>query len=430
MKRTGRGLARFVVAGALVLPLLMGPGPLAVATPGGAVGTPDGVRVDGEPADNDGFVPPNPPVNAAVAGTYTVIFDDGLVSQAQVRAVARRMEAAHNVDAQRYYLNAMRGFEFQGTAQEAADLSADYRVSRVQPDYRVYALGWQTGPVQKVQQGNPPSWGLDRIDQSSLPLDHKYTYPNRGAGVTVYVIDSGIRASHREFGGRAVAAMDFTGEGDNEDCAGHGTHVAGTIGGSRVGVAKGVRLVALRVLDCNGVGLTSGVVAALDWVLRNGQRPAVVNMSLGHAGSDAVLNKAVANVSRAGIPVVVAAGNNKGDACSVSPASSLDAMTVGAIDRTDHRDVKYSNYGPCLNGFAPGTRIYSAWPDADDTYATMSGTSMAAPHVTGAVAIAMAANPTLTTTEFRACLRRKATRGKLADTRNSPNVLVRIIGAC
>ncbi len=423
MMHTSGRVVRLVVTAALVLPFIVGSSP-AAALPDAAqprTGSDSGSGI------GSGRVPPAPFRATSIPQRYTVMYDDALVSRGQVPGLTRVLSARYNVVSEGTYLNAMRGFQFEGTAQEAADLSEDYRVAIVSPDQLVYALGWQSAPLQ---QTNPPSWGLDRIDQASLPLNKRYVFPDEGEGVTAYVIDSGIRASHREFGGRAVAGRDFTGDRVNRDCAGHGTHVAGTIGGATVGVAKRVRLVALRVLNCNGVGAISGILSALDWVAKNARPPAVVNMSLGHIGTDPALVASIENLTKRNINVVVAAGNNSGDACGVSPAESLDALTVSATTQQDSRDIQYANFGPCVNIFAPGTRIYSAWPDSNTSYRTMSGTSMATPHVAGAIALLLAEQPRLTPQQVAGCMRQKATLNKVANARNSPNQLLRVISKC
>jgi aqualysin 1 len=240
-----------------------------------------------------------------------------------------------------------------------------------------------------ITQSNPP-WGLDRIGQRNLPLNAGYSYTTTGAGVNVYVIDTGIRRTHAQFGGRAFAGFDAFG-GNTNDCNGHGTHVAGTIGGSTFGVAKGVRLFAVRVLSCSGSGSTSGVIAGVDWVTANHIDPAVANMSLG-GGMSTALDTAVRNSIGAGVTYSIAAGNSDTNASNSSPARVAEAITVGATTRNDVRS-SFSNFGSVVDIFAPGSSIQSAWITSDTASATLSGTSMAAPHVAGVAARFKQSNP-------------------------------------
>jgi subtilisin family serine protease len=262
-------------------------------------------------------------------------------------------------------------------------------------------------PPTTITQGGA-DWGLDRMDQRALPLNGTYTYKADGSGVTVYIIDTGINFTHSEFGGRASAGVDeITAGGNAADCNGHGTHVAGTVGGSTYGVAKNVRLVAIRVLDCSGSGTTSGVIAGIDWVTANRTLPAAANMSLGGDFSQA-LNDAVARSVAAGVVYAVAAGNSAVDACATSPASAPDAITVGATDAND-AFASFSNYGTCVKINAPGVGITSAWIGSNAATATASGTSMAAPHVAGAAAAYLQKNPGATPAQVRAALTGAAT---------------------
>eukprot|EP00128_Syssomonas_multiformis_P010294 Colp12_sorted_trinity150504_noHs@10414 len=251
--------------------------------------------------------------------------------------------------------------------------------------------------VQTTQSG--ATWGIDRIDQRLLPLSTTYSYTSDGTGVTAYVLDTGILFSHTQFGSRATFGFDAFG-GNGVDCNGHGTHVSGTIGGITYGVAKNVNLVAVRVLDCSGSGTYSGVVAGMDWVTANRVLPAVASMSLG-GGYSSSLNAAVSRMVGAGVPVAVAAGNSNADACRYSPSSAPDAITVAATTSSDS-GASYSNWGPCVDVAAPGSGITSAWIGSNSATNTISGTSMATPHVSGLVARYLQAHPSATPSDVTA----------------------------
>jgi subtilisin family serine protease len=299
------------------------------------------------------------------------------------------------------------------TETRARRLAADPDVRTVEQDRLVQVAATQRNPA----------WGLDRVDQRGRTGSRTYTPMADGNTVHAYVIDTGVRITHREFGGRASYGYDFV-DGDRfaGDCNGHGTHVAGTIGGARYGVAKKVRLVAVRVLDCKGAGSLSDVVEGIRWVTANAIRPAVANLSLTSAYSPS-LEAAVQESISAGITYVVAAGNQDMNATRVSPAGLPGAITVGATDRRDRR-ASFSNYGSVLDLFAPGVGITSSWGSGDTATAVSSGTSMASPHVAGAVALVLDAAPAMTPAQVRAFLVAKATTGKVTDRAGSPDRLL------
>lgn len=325
-------------------------------------------------------------------------------------AVARE----HGVAPDFIYQHVLTGFA--GSIGEAAraGLLRDARVQRVERDVPVSIDG------EPVTQAGA-TWGIDRIDQRPLPLSGTYTYAFSGAGVTAYIVDTGLRYTHGEFGGRAAFGFDAFG-GDGSDCHGHGTHVAGTVGGATYGVAKGVRLVAVRVLDCRGSGTTAGVIAGLDWIAANGARPGVANLSLG-GGASTSLDDAIARLFDAGVVSAVAAGNSNADACSYSPARAPSAMTVGASDASDRR-ASFSNFGDCVDWFAPGVSITSAGLGSDGATAIMSGTSMASPHAAGAAALFLAANPGATPQQVRDGLYAQASKGIVTSASSANNHLL------
>ncbi|MFD4831781.1 S8 family peptidase [Streptomyces uncialis] len=265
------------------------------------------------------------------------------------------------------------------------------------------------------------SWGLDRIDQPYLPLNQQYNVNGTGSGATVYVVDSGIDFQHSEFGGRAAPGFDSIGDGRNAaDCNGHGTHVAGTVGGATFGVARHVKLVSVRVLGCDGRGSWSGIIAGFDWVAQNARQPAVLNASLGGDRTDAV-NNAADNVAGRGVLPVIAAGNDHKDACSVSPASAAWALTVGATDHQD-KETDFSNFGSCLDVYAPGQAIVSAKLGGGST--ALNGTSMASPHVAGVAALYKSLNPGAGTQQVGNWIIEQSVKDILTVSKNSPNRLL------
>lgn len=276
--------------------------------------------------------------------------------------------------------------------------------------------------IDATTQSNP-DWGLDRIDQKALPLNSTYSYSQTGSGTTAYVVDTGILSTHQEFSGRVLNGYTAISDGNGTtDCNGHGTHVAGTVGGTTYGVAKSVRLVPVRILGCDGSGASSNVIAGLDWILKNGSKPAVVNMSLGGAASSS-LDSAVENLYNNGYVMVVAAGNSNTDACTSSPARTNNAITVAATDNTDTR-ASYSNYGSCVDIFAPGSQINSSWIGSNTATKVLNGTSMATPHVAGVVAEMLQSTPTATPQTISANLLNQATSNVVKNPSGSPNRLL------
>ncbi|MFD7322871.1 S8 family peptidase [Streptomyces sp. NPDC059875] len=351
------------------------------------------------------------PASLAVENSWIVVLKDGSTRAADLGVTPKHQ-----------YRSVLKGFSASMSQAKAAALASDPRVAYVE----------QNATVRMAETQPGATWGLDRVDQRDLPLSTTYTYNTTASNVTAYIIDTGIRTSHSEFGGRATVGTDTVGGGQNgQDCQGHGTHVAGTVGGAKYGVAKGAKLVAVRVLDCNGSGTTAGVIAGVDWVTANAVKPAVANMSLG-GGANTSLDDAVKRSIASGVTYAVAAGNGNflglpARACNYSPARVPEAITVGATDSADKR-ASFSNYGTCVDLFAPGVSITSAWKDNDTATNTISGTSMAAPHTAGVAALYLSANPTATPAQVSTALVNNATSGKVQDPRTgSPNKLLHSI---
>ena len=276
--------------------------------------------------------------------------------------------------------------------------------------------------IDATTQSNP-DWGLDRIDQKALPLNSTYSYLQSGSGTTAYIVDTGILSSHQEFSGRVLSGYTAISDGNGTtDCNGHGTHVAGTVGGTTYGVAKNVNLVPIRILGCDGSGASSNVIAGLDWILKNGKKPAVVNISLGGATSSS-LDSAVENLYNNGYVMVVAAGNSNTDACTSSPARVSKAITVAATDNTDTR-ASYSNYGSCVDIFAPGSQINSSWIGSNTATKILNGTSMATPHVAGVVAEMLQSTPTASPQTISTNLLNQASSNVVKNPSGSPNRLL------
>jgi hypothetical protein len=316
------------------------------------------------------------PAKDIVPGQYIVVFKKNAVHRGQAGATANGLVSAFGGRVMHAYDAALSGFSIATDERGARRIAASPNVDFVQ------AVHWLKATDT---QPNPPSWGLDRIDQTYLPTDHQYTYPNTAADVHVFVVDTGFAVGHPDFGARATTAADFIGTPTTSDCYLHGTHVAGTIGGTQMGVAKQVNLLSVRVLDCKGIGTTDSVIQGLNFVGTYPTTLKVVNMSLG-GDQDAAVDAAVRNLTNNGVPVVVAAGNKNRPACFGSPAEVREAITVGALDQSDRR-ADFSNWGVCVDLYAPGVDIVSDNADPNGTQLTLSGTSMAAPHVTGAVAM-------------------------------------------
>ncbi|HUP89395.1 MAG TPA: S8 family peptidase [Longimicrobiales bacterium] len=341
----------------------------------------------------------------AIDNSYIVVLNDG----ANPRSVA----AIAGVNPHYVYTAAVNGFSAELNQGQLNALQHNPNVAYVEQDAEMLATTTQSGAT----------WGLDRLDQRALPLNTTYNYGNTGAGVTAYIVDTGILFAHTEFGGRAVKGYDaVTANGTAQDCNGHGTHVAGTVGGSTYGVAKGVSLVAVRVLDCNGSGSTAGVIAGVDWVANNAVKPAVANMSLG-GGASTTLDNAVKNAIARGVTFGVAAGNGNfigiaQDACKSSPARVPEAITVGATDKTDTK-ASWSNYGACVDFFGPGVGITSSWYTSSTATNTISGTSMATPHVVGVAALYVQSNPTATPQQVRDALFANTTKNVVKNSKTT-----------
>ncbi len=417
-----RRLSVFLLLLAIVVLVLGGTGTVGAQRPdgdepllreGAASSEPDPQKDEASLADEAAMEAPlldAGPRGQIIDGQYIVVFKEGTTNPQRLAATLAR---AHGAGVLQSYQHAIKGFAAQLSPQAVRALQAHPDVAYIEPDQIITIVDTQPNAT----------WGLDRIGQRDLPLNGSYTYNSTSSGVNAYIIDTGIRLTHNDFGGRAVSGYDAIDGGSADDCNGHGTHVAGTVGGGTWGVAKAVRLVAVRVLNCQGSGTNSQVIAGIDWVTANHQDPAVANMSLGGSASTA-LDNAVTNSINAGITYAVAAGNDNRNACNYSPARVGAAITVGSTTSSDARS-SFSNYGNCLDIFAPGSSITSAWHTSNTATNTISGPSMASPHTAGVAALYLQGNPGASPATVRNALVNGASANRLSSIGSgSPNLLL------
>ncbi|MGW4896679.1 S8 family peptidase [Kitasatospora sp. NPDC004240] len=390
-----------------------------------------------------------PTAGEPIAGRYLVVFKDAAVpapdtAQAAPAAqaaqgapaedtasasLARRLAGTHGGTVRTVFDTALHGYAAEMTPDQARRVAADPAVASVEQD-ATHHLDAAPGSESDAAAAaaSVAGWGLDRIDQRNLPLDNAYAAPNTGAGVTVYLVDSGLRTTHSQFAGRAAIGVDLVGDGRaGADCIGHGTHVAGTVGGKDYGVAKGAKLVSVRVTPCNDSIPTSAIISAADWVTKHAVKPAVVNMSI-NGGVSAAEDKAIRASIASGVTWVVSSGNKGADACKNSPGDIAEAIVVNNSASDDQRRPD-SNWGACTDLFAPGTAITSTWHTGDNATRSLTGTSMAAPHVAGAAALYLSAHPRATPAQVQDALIKAATPGKIGKPgSNTPNRLLYVKG--
>jgi subtilisin family serine protease len=371
------------------------------------VAVPLALGIVAAPAQASPYVHVSAVTGQVVPGQYIVTLKPG--------STGHGVATASGVTPQHVYTAALNGFAATLNATQLSALQHNPNVVAIEPDQVVHAT---------TTQSPAPSWGLDRIDQRFLPLNNAYTYFQTASTITAYVIDTGIAFSHPDFGGRASKGYDVFG-GTGADCNGHGTHVSGTIGGTKYGVAKLIKLKAVRVLNCSGSGTWAGVIAGIDWVRLNSPGPSVANMSLGGGFSSSV-NTATTNLANSGVLVAVAAGNSAANACNFSPASASAAVTAAASDRTDH-SASFTNFGSCVDLYAPGVSITSDWLSGGTN--TISGTSMASPHVAGVAALYKSRFGETATSTLQAWLKNNATAGVIIGVpAGTPNRLLYTTG--
>lgn len=350
---------------------------------------------------------------------YIVALRDVPADPAKVTAVANEMIGTYGGQLRRVYHSAMQGFSADLTTDQYMDYLSDGRIDSVTSDKTFRVAGTQK---------RPPSWGLDRIDQPQLPLDRVYKYPNDAANVRVYVLDTGVRTSHLEFGGRARAAFDAINPSTSAgrsgvDCHGHGTQVAATIGGRFTGVAKGVRIESVRALGCDGTGTGEHILTAIDWVDAHAQRPALLNLSFS-GPAQSVIDLTLYAMTEKGLAYTAAAGNDNLDGCYTTPGRQTTAITVSATDRSDRR-LGTANFGTCVHLFAPGEDIATASAKHDVSYTKASGTSMAAAHAAGVAAMYLSAHPQTSPVDLDQALKDAAVKEKVQDVgEGTPNLLV------
>ncbi len=379
--------------------------------------------------EKEPFTEPETTAGDIIKGKFIVVYNDDVKVRAegalsykeginQARVATQKVLKENQIAEEKLehvYAYALNGFSATLTDDEYLRLRNDERVKYIEPDAVVKAFNTQSNAT----------WGIDRVDQRDLPLNQTYTWDATGQGVRAYIIDTGIRTAHVDFGGRAQQGFDAFG-GTSEDQNGHGTHVAGTVGGTTYGIAKNVSLISVRVLDRRGSGTTTGVIAGMDWVTGNHVKPAVANMSLG-GGISTAIDDAVTRMFNAGVPVIVAAGNENQNACNTSPARAPRAYAVGATTNTDAR-ASYSNFGDCVKIFAPGSSITSAWHTSNTAINTISGTSMASPHVAGAAALFLQNNTNATAQQVYDAITTNSTKNKVTISNSTNNHLLYTLG--